>query len=87
MKTSKTHRTAKPKRPKAKLKAHPRRCAPVSGSARTLAKRIAQSLFTNAYHQEAQRLVLEMPNGQDGGGWCKSAATDYIERLLKAQND
>ena len=51
---------------------------------RHLASRIADTLFTNGSKQKAERLVLELGGKRDGGGWCKSAAIDAIERILKA---
>jgi hypothetical protein len=52
---------------------------------RTLAEEIARRLFTNGADQKAQRLVLEMPNGGNGGGWSEKPMADYIERILVEQ--
>jgi len=49
----------------------------------TLARRIADDLFKSGPdNQQARRLVLEMPTGRDGGGWCKQAMRDIIEKHL-----
>lgn len=48
---------------------------------RQLAEAIADRLFTGGFGK-AQRLVLEMPNMQDGGGWSEACAADQIEKLL-----
>lgn len=49
---------------------------------RELAEAIAKRLFTNGAEQVAERLVLELPGGRDGGGWCQKAAEDQIEKVL-----
>jgi hypothetical protein len=49
-----------------------------------LACEIAKHLFTNGAGKRAQRLVLELPNLQDGGGWCEAAVVDVIEDHLNA---
>ena len=51
---------------------------------RRVATKIAEELFIGGMQQEAQRLVLEIEAGKFGGGWCKSAVIDLIERHLKA---
>lgn len=51
-----------------------------------LAKQITDELFTNGIGERAKRLVLELEDGKDGGGWCKEAVEDVIERILK-END
>ena len=48
-----------------------------------LAKRIARQLFTNFAEQRANRLVLEMPDGRMGGGWCEEAAADHILETIR----
>ena len=48
-----------------------------------LAKRIARQLFTNFAEQRAKRLVLEMPDGRMGGGWCEEAAADHILETIR----
>jgi hypothetical protein len=54
---------------------------------RELACKIADYLFTNGAGKHAQRLVLEMPGLQDGGGWCESAVASVIEEHLSAAQD
>lgn len=49
---------------------------------RELANRIAEKLFTNGWGKRAERLVLELPDGSDGGGWCEKSAAHEIERVL-----
>jgi len=49
-----------------------------------LSERIAKELMTNGAGEEAQRLVLELPDGRDGGGWCKQSVIDTIETILQA---
>lgn len=47
-----------------------------------IAKQIAEQLFQNGAGHKANRLVLEMPSGRDGGGWCKQAVVDVIVKHL-----
>ena len=47
-----------------------------------IADDIADYLFTNGSGQKAKRLVLELDNGCDGGGWCKKAVVDVIRGML-----
>lgn len=47
-----------------------------------IAKRIAKHLFTNGANERATRLVLQLPDGRDGGGWCEKAVRDSIARML-----
>lgn len=49
---------------------------------RALAERIARDLFTNGGGERAQRFVLELPDGRNGGGWIEAAAADRIEDAL-----
>lgn len=46
------------------------------------AGRIADDLFTNGNNEHGSRLVLELPDGRDGGGWCESAVRDHIKTEL-----
>lgn len=49
-----------------------------------VAARIADYLFTNGAGQKAKRLVLELEeNGMYGGGWCRQAVVNAVERILK----
>ena len=47
-----------------------------------MARAIAADLFTNGDGSRARRLVLELPNGRDGGGWSEAPAADRIARTL-----
>jgi hypothetical protein len=51
---------------------------------RQLACEIAKSLFTNGAGKRAHRLVLEMSNGSNGGGWIESSVARVIEEHLDA---
>lgn len=42
-----------------------------------LAIEIANVLFRSD-GENADRLILELPNGRDGSGWCKEAVVDQI---------
>lgn len=53
-------------------------------SSARLAEMIVDDLFSNACGEKAERLVLELRGGKDGGGWCRSAARGRIEDILKA---
>jgi len=50
--------------------------------AKKLAKEIAGKLFQNGAGQQARRLILELRDGKDGGGWSEKAVSDLIERHL-----
>lgn len=50
----------------------------------SVAREIADDLFRNGGGQVAERLVLELPDGREGGGWCHSAAIDRIATILQA---
>lgn len=49
-----------------------------------LVYRIADDLFTSGSGEKAIRLVLKLNDIDDAGGWCKSAAIDRIETILKS---
>jgi hypothetical protein len=50
---------------------------------RLLAEAIAKELFTaRSVKKRARRLVFEMGNGSDQGGWGIAAATLVIERII-----
>lgn len=49
---------------------------------RELAVLIAEALFTNGQNEKANRIALKLPGERDGGGWCKRAAIDAIERTI-----
>ena len=48
-----------------------------------LAEEIIKRLFTNGAGQKARRLVLELDDGREGGGWCATAARDQIVEALR----
>ena len=48
-----------------------------------LADEIVKALFINGAGQEAKRLVLELPNGKDGGGWSQAGARGAIAAQLR----
>ena len=50
-----------------------------------LAEWIVSDLFTNGVGQKAKRLVLELEDGRDGGGWGRGPAKDRIETILRSQ--
>lgn len=50
--------------------------------AKRLAREITEELFTNGVNKKARRLVLEMDDGTNGGGWATYAAQDKIEKIL-----
>ncbi len=47
-----------------------------------IADDVIEALFTNGNNQKARRLVLELENGRDGGGWAKFAARDHIIDII-----
>ncbi len=47
-----------------------------------IAERITERLFTNGFDMKAKRLVLEMPDKSDGGGWCREAVRDQVANEL-----
>lgn len=53
--------------------------------AEKLAKEIAEDLMTNGEGHKAERLVLELKEGRDGGGRCFGSVRDviacHLERL------
>lgn len=49
---------------------------------RDSAERAAAALFVNGMGAHADRLVLELAGGEDGGGWIESSVADQIERVL-----
>ena len=52
---------------------------------REIAEAIADSLMTNGNEERAERLVLELPDGRDGGGWCRSSVVSTAENELLRQ--
>ena len=52
-----------------------------------IAEQITDYLFTNGAGQKAQRLVLEMPDRRNGGGWGREpmlhAILEQLETALK----
>jgi hypothetical protein len=49
---------------------------------RRLAEKIADSLLVNGAAEKAQRLVIEIKPGVDGGGLCRHAIRDRVEKIL-----
>ena len=47
-----------------------------------VAESIVDDLMTNGNGDKADRLVLELPDGRDGGGWSRSAAIDRVAKIL-----
>ena len=47
---------------------------------------ILNRLFTNGAGETAQRLVLELENGRNGGGWCRNAVRDQIRDALQSES-
>jgi len=52
----------------------------------SLASLISNDLFTNGSGETAERLVLELPQKRDGGGWCKKAVYDVIVKHLTTKS-
>jgi len=53
-------------------------------TARERATLVVEELFTNGFGDKAQRLVLEMEDGRDGGGLSRAPIIDRIEAALLA---
>lgn len=49
---------------------------------RQLAQWIAADLFTNGNGDVAKRLVMELEDGREGGGWGIKPAVDRIEKII-----
>ena len=49
-----------------------------------IAEKIVTRLFTNGFGEEAERLVLELPNGHESGGRCKQSAIDVVNEEIAA---
>lgn len=49
----------------------------------TIAEAITERLFTNGRGEKARRLVLELEDGQDGGGWGRRPAFEQIRDALQ----
>jgi hypothetical protein len=61
--------------------------APSSDKTTAVAARIADALLRNAFGDVAQRLVLELPDGRNAGGRCRTAIASEVERVLQEQVD
>ena len=48
-----------------------------------IADEIVAALFTNGAKQKASRLVLELENGRNGGGWGYRPARDHIADVVE----
>jgi hypothetical protein len=53
------------------------------GAVRELAKAAANELFRNGSGQIASRLVMELPGGRNGGGYCHAAVVEVIAQVLR----
>lgn len=51
--------------------------------ANKIADDIVAALFTNGAKQKARRLVLELENGHNGGGWSRRPARDHIADVIE----
>lgn len=51
---------------------------------REIARAVAAELMRNGNGDSAKRLVLELENGRDGGGWCRAAVESRVEAVVKA---
>lgn len=49
-----------------------------------LANEIVEYLFSNGVGKRARRLVLELTDGRNGGGWGKEPMRDAIIDKIKA---
>lgn len=47
-----------------------------------LAEAIVEDLFRNGAGEEAERLVMLLQHGRDGGGWCRGAVRDRVTEIL-----
>jgi len=45
-------------------------------------RKYANALFVNGVGQRAERLILELPDRSDGGGWCENPVISVIESIL-----
>ena len=52
-----------------------------------VAEQIVTRLFTNGAGQDAKRLVLELEDGRDGGGWGREPVRDVIVNVLKGNGE
>lgn len=59
-----------------------KRTPPPPPSIKSLARKIAADLFTNGAGEHARRLVLELEDGRNGGGWGELPAADRIAGVL-----
>lgn len=61
--------------------------APRTRRPRGFSDELIDRLFVNGSGERAARLVLELPGGRDGGGWCERAVRDQIRAALNAWID
>jgi len=50
---------------------------------RQLAELIVSKIMSNGDGRAASRLVLELPSGNNGGGWCRAALIDTVEDTIR----
>jgi len=48
-----------------------------------IANDVITALFTNGANQKARRLVLELENGRNGGGWSFQPARDHVAEVIE----
>lgn len=48
-----------------------------------IANDVVAALFTNGAKQKASRLVLELENGRNGGGWSFQPARDHVAEVIE----
>ena len=53
---------------------------------RRLANRIADMLLANGAGDKGKRLVIELPDGRDGGGWCRDAIIGQVLHAVADEN-
>jgi hypothetical protein len=51
-----------------------------------LAEEITDRLFTNGANEKARRLVLELKDGRNGGGWGREPVRDMILDVLRKRS-
>jgi hypothetical protein len=54
------------------------------GVCREIARAVAADLLRNGAGDVAKRLVLELENGHDGGGWSRAGIESRVEAVVKA---
>lgn len=52
---------------------------------RKLATKIIDSIMTNGVKEKADRLVLELPDKRNGGGWSRLPLIDRVTEILNGE--